>query len=199
VQQLSLEELEAMELDMEMSLRSVRDALLLKRKEAELLRTQLLEALTKEAKTLREEKRTLELSWKKEKELSQNLDVRLANAMKDLQISQDSQKKFGLVPENLATLDLTDLTDLESKCHDSLRAVSRAKEDQLKQQMEELKSLKRAKEVLEDQKLCVVCADSEIHVVLLPCRHRCLCRTCAPVLKKCPICRKEIGDRIETF
>jgi len=105
--------------------------------------------------------------------------------MNDLQKSQDAQKKkYGSVPENLDALDLPDLAELEDRCHDSLRAVGRAKEEQLKRQMEELKNLKRAKEVLEDQKLCVVCADREIHVVLLPCRHRCLCRTCAPVLKK---------------
>lgn len=36
-------------------------------------------------------------------------------------------------------------------------------------------------------------------VVLIPCGHRCLCRECSTVLNKCPICRKAVSDRIDTY
>ncbi|KAF5200092.1 Boi-related e3 ubiquitin-protein ligase [Thalictrum thalictroides] len=35
---------------------------------------------------------------------------------------------------------------------------------------------------------CRKCGKEESSVVLLPCRHLCLCRFCAPTLHKCPIC-----------
>lgn len=45
---------------------------------------------------------------------------------------------------------------------------------------------------------CVVCFSEKIDTIIMPCRHMCLCITCAnalqksakPQAKKCPICRK---------
>ena len=51
----------------------------------------------------------------------------------------------------------------------------------------------------EDRLLCVVCAERERRIVLLPCRHCVLCRECASVVAHgsgtCPMCRCVIKSR----
>jgi len=53
----------------------------------------------------------------------------------------------------------------------------------------------------EDSRLCVVCQGAEKSVVLLPCRHVCLCKDCArnDAVADCPLCRVPIQDRIAVF
>ena len=53
--------------------------------------------------------------------------------------------------------------------------------------------------VLEDQRLCIVCATGEKAIVLMPCKHHQLCETCANELKICPLCRAVIVERIKIF
>ncbi|XP_062617823.1 cell growth regulator with RING finger domain protein 1-like [Saccostrea cucullata] len=36
---------------------------------------------------------------------------------------------------------------------------------------------------------CCVCQDAEMTIVLLPCRHGCVCSQCVNKLDKCPVCR----------
>ena len=46
-----------------------------------------------------------------------------------------------------------------------------------------------------EEEECVVCLDAVSTVVLLPCKHKCLCDKCYGVLKmqkvRCPLCRQE--------
>ena len=50
-------------------------------------------------------------------------------------------------------------------------------------------------------KLCCICQDAEREVLLLPCKHFCLCSKCASheSLRACPICRGEIQEKIRAF
>ena len=59
--------------------------------------------------------------------------------------------------------------------------------------------LQEEMEVLEGQRLCVVCASAERAVVLMPCRHHQLCDRCASLLSICPSCRSRISNRIKVF
>ncbi|KAK6921790.1 hypothetical protein RJ641_012297 [Dillenia turbinata] len=47
--------------------------------------------------------------------------------------------------------------------------------------------------------LCKVCFDEQINVVLLPCRHHILCRTCCEKCQKCPVCRIPIEQRLPVY
>ncbi|KAF8052329.1 hypothetical protein N665_1572s0010 [Sinapis alba] len=47
--------------------------------------------------------------------------------------------------------------------------------------------------------LCRVCFEREISLVLLPCRHRVLCRLCSDKCKKCPVCRITIEERLPVY
>ena len=45
---------------------------------------------------------------------------------------------------------------------------------------------------LEDK--CVVCLEHDPVMVLLPCGHLCLCEGCAPVIDRCPLCRRDVQE-----
>lgn len=51
--------------------------------------------------------------------------------------------------------------------------------------------------------LCVICQDQPKSVVLLPCRHLCLCRNCSYHLRSyrsnCPLCRKTFRETIQVY
>lgn len=51
----------------------------------------------------------------------------------------------------------------------------------------------------DEQKMCVVCIDEEKSVLLLPCRHVCVCKVCSRQLDTCPVCRAHIDDKINVF
>jgi len=50
-----------------------------------------------------------------------------------------------------------------------------------------------------DTKLCKVCMENEIDMLLLPCRHLVVCRRCSAKVKTCPVCREHIETTIEVF
>ncbi|XP_064325268.1 E3 ubiquitin-protein ligase LRSAM1 isoform X3 [Phalacrocorax carbo] len=46
---------------------------------------------------------------------------------------------------------------------------------------------------------CIVCMERETQMVLLPCGHVCCCQSCCERLHTCPLCRKDIAQRIRIF
>lgn len=55
-----------------------------------------------------------------------------------------------------------------------------------------------------EDKLCVICQDQEKCIMILPCRHLCICQGCqGPLLqaqnKSCPICRRMVRQTIKAY
>ncbi|NXY77226.1 LRSM1 ligase, partial [Glareola pratincola] len=46
---------------------------------------------------------------------------------------------------------------------------------------------------------CVVCMEQETQMIFLPCGHVCCCQSCCERLHTCPLCRKDITQRIRIF
>ena len=86
---------------------------------------------------------------------------------------------------------LTELTATEEFLSEALRAVTLQKKKVEKNQLEAELELK----------LCVVCQLSQKTILLLPCRHLCLCAGCSlrPELKNCPLCRQLVEDKFKVF
>jgi len=61
------------------------------------------------------------------------------------------------------------------------------------------KSLEEENLKLKEQRLCKICMDEEVSIVLLPCGHFVSCVKCAPALRNCPICRNGIKGTVRTF
>lgn len=43
---------------------------------------------------------------------------------------------------------------------------------------------------------CVICLEGALSVVLLPCRHLCVCRVCLDEIDRCPICRAKFSTYV---
>ncbi|TRY76940.1 hypothetical protein TCAL_14706 [Tigriopus californicus] len=55
-----------------------------------------------------------------------------------------------------------------------------------------------------EDKLCVICQDQEKCIMILPCRHLCICQGCQGALlqaqnKSCPICRRMVRQTIKAY
>ena len=54
-----------------------------------------------------------------------------------------------------------------------------------------------------DVLLCVVCMEREKKVLLLPCKHLCMCKACADKIvagsAQCPVCRERILDYSDVY
>ncbi|XP_075295732.1 E3 ubiquitin-protein ligase LRSAM1 isoform X2 [Opisthocomus hoazin] len=46
---------------------------------------------------------------------------------------------------------------------------------------------------------CVVCMEQEAQTIFLPCGHVCCCQSCCERLHACPLCRKDIAQRVRIF
>jgi hypothetical protein len=44
--------------------------------------------------------------------------------------------------------------------------------------------------MLSKRSSCVVCKDQPSTVIMLPCKHKVLCRLCAANVASCPLCRE---------
>ena len=51
--------------------------------------------------------------------------------------------------------------------------------------------------------VCIVCMEREKKVVLLPCKHMCMCKVCTDEIMadkaRCPVCREPVVDSFEAF
>ena len=59
--------------------------------------------------------------------------------------------------------------------------------------------LKEENRRLKEERMCKICTDKEISIVLIPCGHFISCNHCAPSFSRCPLCRSKIKDFVKTY
>jgi len=125
------------------------------------------------------------LSQKLEILLEENKDLR-QNSDDLYQRLQDKDDEAADI-SNLAQKSLAELNSLEEKAKHSLDRIAKAKE--------------MASSNLEDERVCVICRENPKSVLLMNCRHLCVCSDCGhlDVLVQCPLCREPITERINVF
>jgi len=86
---------------------------------------------------------------------------------------------------------------LKERAKSRRRGGRRASEDSVEEQL--LREVERERE----DKLCCVCQDMEKCIMMLPCRHLCICARCQELLRvrtnTCPICRKPVKQMIKAY
>eukprot|EP01132_Coremiostelium_polycephalum_P005336 gene5336-6656_t len=95
-------------------------------------------------------------------------------------------KVENILGEQLGDLSMQDLDRLEEFYHVALKNVGLSKQNLLQQQLLKLQK-EREESSFANNNTCLVCADRSINVVLLPCKHRCLCNICSKQLSICPL------------
>ena len=52
-----------------------------------------------------------------------------------------------------------------------------------------------------ESQLCIICCDLPKSVLLMPCKHLCMCEVCGnnEQLRVCPVCRTAIAGRIIVY
>ena len=93
----------------------------------------------------------------------------------------------GNINNLLAQKSLAELISLEERAKSSLDRIIKARE--------------LASSNLEEERVCVICRENPKNVLLMNCRHLCVCSDCGhlAVLVHCPLCREIITERINVF
>lgn len=66
-------------------------------------------------------------------------------------------------------------------------------------EMERQKTVEMERQKASESKLCNVCLEKDKTILLVPCRHRCVCHTCSEKLEICPICRTAVQEKWPVF
>ncbi|KAK9113324.1 hypothetical protein Syun_020121 [Stephania yunnanensis] len=84
--------------------------------------------------------------------------------------------------------------DAASCCNNGDNAEDKANDVVVAEQ-----TLRRENHELKQRRLCKVCGGNDVCVLLLPCRHLCLCKDCEPRLEWCPICNTTKNATLQVF
>mmetsp|Transcript_22187 Transcript_22187/g.32659 ORF Transcript_22187/g.32659 Transcript_22187/m.32659 type:complete len:154 (-) Transcript_22187:540-1001(-) len=87
---------------------------------------------------------------------------------------------------------IKELESIEGHLRSALQCASLEKEKEARRIIEEEE---------EDKRCCVICQTEPKTILLMPCRHLCVCAECGrrPELDRCPLCREIVRQKISVF
>jgi len=128
-----------------------------------------------------------------------SLQLDLADVKLKLKKARSVMKQFGLPDKYVKELSVLELRQVEQSL---LVAAQRISDERVKRSVSSTNG---------QQKECAICLGELKTVVLLPCKHLCLCDTCATALLQrasegreglaavCPVCRQPVTDHVRVF
>ena len=128
----------------------------------------------------------------REEKLKKRLKLNQAQCRKLTKELNDLKSDYNdLLGNGLRQKSIQELENLEETLRTSLRLVVEEKENLSKKKLEEE----------EEKRTCVICQVEAKSVLLMPCRHLCVCKGCSSrnELQKCPLCRLEIEEKIHVY
>ncbi|KAL5011157.1 hypothetical protein ScPMuIL_013462 [Solemya velum] len=90
-------------------------------------------------------------------------------------------------------------TGVKTENPESTSSSEKRATNDVEQRKDDAVTLVEENRQLKEQRMCKVCMDEEVSVVFLPCGHLVCCPGCAPAMRKCPICRKNIKGSVRTY
>lgn len=123
-------------------------------------------------------------------------------ASKKAQDTVASQNKtIGVMHSELETTKskVTDMEVRKNIIRSELIEAEILKHQELKKCQDELKAAKIEKQMLEKDRLCVVCYERPKDHVVIPCWHLSVCEECCSRLHQCPMCREQIESTQKVF
>ncbi|GFH59456.1 hypothetical protein CTEN210_15932 [Chaetoceros tenuissimus] len=134
------------------------------------------------------------------KEKLRTQEVRTANAQnalivmeKQLAEKEETIQRFETIVngENLNQLSLDNLNNAEEQLLESIERIRKQKQIMIESKLS----------AQEEKSCCVICQCEAKSILLLPCRHLCVCDGCSKreELVNCPLCRTFISERISTY
>ncbi|XP_053392203.1 baculoviral IAP repeat-containing protein 8-like isoform X2 [Mercenaria mercenaria] len=112
---------------------------------------------------------------------------------------------FELADFNAAVEDLRNMGNIKPILEEILDMVEVVKERKRSQQRAiELEQRNRETPLEENLRLksliiCMSCGKNKVNALFIPCTHHRLCMECAEPLTECPVCRRNIRQKIRTF
>jgi len=83
----------------------------------------------------------------------------------------------------------TDLTSLSKNLLQKKLEEERIKQKKIEEELEKEK----------ESQICIICEDSKINCVIVPCGHQTICTNCATKITECPNCRGNISQIVKTY
>ena len=123
----------------------------------------------------------------------------------------DDREGEGGIAENEIVIDMTKMrllpvnpiaygaADQEEEEEEVIDLTGEIEEEECIDVTDESKKSPPPPPTLQENEECVICFEAKRTVVLLPCKHCCLCSTCALNATECPLCREEVKDTLEIY
>ncbi|CAM9796311.1 unnamed protein product, partial [Heterosigma akashiwo] len=125
------------------------------------------------------------------------VDAQEAHSSKIQEKDSTIQHLQGLVNKFKGECDLTELVKLSVEELQGLQSTHMEAASIVQQAL--TKKLLEEKRRMQDSRLCVICLDSEITTVCVPCGHQVMCEMCAAKVEVCPLDRQKIQQRIRAY
>ena len=129
-----------------------------------------------------------ELARKAEELLASSESKRYRLNMEYHALKKDLESILG---NNLRGKTVKELEEIEKKLTEALYLVKEEK-DKVTQELLQNEEKKHS---------CIICQSEQKSVLLMPCRHMCVCKHCSTheELRRCPLCREIILQKIDVF